>query len=383
MKKIQYPIILDNIFEKLNQFGIKPVIIGGYIRDYLLKNDSKDIDIELYNVENIDQVEEILKEFGNVNEVGKAFSVIKLNIEELDLDFSLPRIDSKVATGHRGFKITTDSHLDFKTATSRRDFTINAIGYDVIEHKLLDPFSGIEDLKNKKLKAVDLNKFAEDPLRVFRAIQFASRFELEIDQNLLHLCKIMVKNNQLSFLSKERIFAEIEKLLLKSKNPSSGFVFLKNIGLFSMFEEFNRLNHEEFVKVITLLDNYKPSKEFTNKLSLITMFVILTSKFQIDDITIFLHRLTDDKEIIHKVLNIHNYVRTPSYTLAMRIDKTILKSYLQTIQMTNYKKFMEVVEPKIKGKDLIAQGLKPSVEFSEILELKYQEQIGEFSLHHI
>ncbi len=383
MKKIQYPIILDNIFEKLNQFGIKPVIIGGYIRDYLLKNDSKDIDIELYNVENIDQVEEILKEFGSVNEVGKAFSVIKLNIEELDLDFSLPRMDSKVATGHRGFKITTDSHLDFKTATSRRDFTINAIGYDVIEHKLLDPFSGIEDLKNKKLKAVDLNKFAEDPLRVFRAIQFASRFELEIDQNLLHLCKIMVNNNQLSFLSKERIFAEIEKLLLKSKNPSSGFVFLKNIGLFSMFEEFNRLNHEEFVKVITLLDNYKPSKEFTNKLSLITMFVILTSKFQIDDITIFLHRLTDDKEIIHKVLNIHNYVRTPSYTLAMRIDKTILKSYLQTIQMTNYKKFMEVVEPKIKGKDLIAQGLKPSVEFSEILELKYQEQIGEFSLHHI
>ncbi|MDH4944872.1 CCA tRNA nucleotidyltransferase [Sulfurimonas sp. C5] len=375
MQKIQYPIILNIIFEKLNLFGIKPVIIGGYIRDHLLQNDSKDIDIELYNVENIDQVEDILKEFGSVNEVGKAFCVIKLNIEDLDLDFSLPRIDSKIGSGHRGFKITTDSHLDFKTATSRRDFTINAVGYDVIEHKLLDPFGGIEDLTNKQLKAVDLNKFAEDPLRVFRAIQFASRFELEIDEKLLHLCKIMVDNNQLNFLSKERIFAEIEKLLLKSKNPSSGFIFLKNIGLFKMFVEFNTLSHEEFIEVITLLDNYKRSSEFTNKLSLITMFVILTSKFQIRDIEIFLHRLTDDKEIIHKVLNIHNFIRTPSYTLSMRIDKKVLESYLQSIQMKNYKAFMDMVEPKIKGKDLIAQGIKPSVEFSEILEEKYQKQI--------
>lgn len=384
MKKIQYPIILDIIFEKLNMHGIKPVIVGGYVRDYLLKNDSKDIDIELYNVKNIDHVENILKDFGSVNEVGKAFSVIKLNIGDLDLDFSLPRMDSKVSPGHRGFKITTDSHLDFKTATSRRDFTINAIGYDVIEHKLLDPFGGIEDLTNKQLKAVDLNKFAEDPLRVFRAIQFASRFELEIDEKLLHLCKIMVQNNQLSFLSKERIFAELEKLLLKSKNPSSGFVFLKNIGLFKMFDEFNTLSHEEFLEVITLLDNYQTApSELTNKLSLITMFVILTSKFEINDIALFLHRLTDDKEIIHKVLNIHNFLKTPSYTLAMRIDKTVLESYLQAIRMKNYKKFLDLVEPKIKGKDLITNGLKPSVEFSEILEAKYQEQIGKFLLHHI
>lgn len=379
MHTLRYPTILDKIFDKLNTYGIKPVIIGGYVRDFLLNIESKDIDIELYNIANIDSLETILSEFGSVNEVGKSFSVIKLNIDDLDLDFSLPRIDSKIAKGHRGFKITADSHLDFKTATSRRDFTINAIGYDVIEKKLLDPFSGIEDLKHKKLKAVDLDKFGEDPLRVLRAIQFASRFELEFDQELLLKCKQMVEIDQLSYLSKERIFMEVEKLLLKSLQPSSGFVFIKELGLFKMFKEFHTISQEEFLNLIRLLDQYKNSQnELTDKLSLITMLTIITSKFNIEDVNSFLHRLSDDKEIIHKVTNIHNFLSSPSYTLSMRIDRTVLNTYLKTIGMKNYKSFMDVVEPKIKGRDLIAKGLKPSEEFSEILEKEYQKQIKPF-----
>ncbi|MEJ2415138.1 MAG: nucleotidyltransferase [Sulfurimonas sp.] len=220
MQKFQYPKILEKIFENLNKLDIKPVIIGGYVRDFLLGIKSKDIDIELYNVENIDILENLLQKFGSVNEVGKSFNVIKLCIDDLDLDFSLPRIDSKIAKGHRGFKTTVNSHLDFKTATSRRDFTINAIGYDVVEQKLLDPFGGIEDLKNKELKAVDIEKFGEDPLRVFRAIQFASRFDLEIDKDLLILCEKIVKNNQISYLSKERIYIGFSKSLNSSLTKS-------------------------------------------------------------------------------------------------------------------------------------------------------------------
>lgn len=375
MRQIEYPIILDKIFEKLEHFGIKPVIIGGYIRDYLLQIDSKDIDIELYNVDNINSLEELLSEFGSVNEVGKSFSVIKLNIDDLDLDFSLPRIDSKIAKGHRGFKVTANSHLDFKTATSRRDFTINAIGYDVIEKKILDPFNGISDLKNKVLKAVDLDKFGEDPLRVLRAVQFSSRFSLQLDQNLLHKCKTMVENNLISYLSKERIFHEIEKLLLKSQQPSSGFILMKEMGLFKVFQEFENLSAKEFSDTISLLDNYKTHYHTANKQSLITMLTLLTSKLENKDSVIFLHRLTDDKEIIHKIENIHTFLSSPSYTLAMRLDQSLLFEYLKTSGFKDYELFMNNVEPKIKGRDLIAQGMQPSKEFSKILEQKYQEQI--------
>jgi tRNA nucleotidyltransferase (CCA-adding enzyme) len=377
MQKFQYPKILEKIFENLNKLDIKPVIIGGYVRDFLLGIKSKDIDIELYNVENIDILENLLQKFGSVNEVGKSFNVIKLCIDDLDLDFSLPRIDSKIAKGHRGFKTTVNSHLDFKTATSRRDFTINAIGYDVVEQKLLDPFGGIEDLKNKELKAVDIEKFGEDPLRVFRAIQFASRFDLEIDKDLLILCEKIVKNNQISYLSKERIYIEIEKLLLKAPRPSTGFILLKKMGLFQIFKEFEFLTYKEFLETINLLDHKeKFQNNLTNKQLLITMFTLLTSRFDLSQLDSFLHRLCDDKGIVHTVTNIHNFFKSPNYTLAMRIDKTILTAYLKGMEIENYKVIVNAVEPKIKGKDLIASGLQPSEDFGKILQQKYQEQIA-------
>ena len=378
MKKFQYPIILENIFENLSKSNIKPVIIGGYVRDFLLGIESKDIDIELYNVENIDILENLLQKFGSVNEVGKSFNVIKLCIDDLDLDFSLPRIDSKIGKGHRGFKTTANSHLDFKTATSRRDFTINAIGYDVIEQKLLDPFNGIEDLKNKELKAVDIEKFGEDPLRVFRAIQFASRFDLKINEDLLMLCEKIVRRDQISYLSKERIYIEIEKLLLKAPKPSTGFILLKEMGLFQIFKEFGSLSHKEFLETINLLDHKeKFQNNLTNKQLLITIFTLLTSRFDLNQLDSFLHRLCDDKEIVHKVTNIHNFLNFPTYTLAMRIDKTILSAYLKAIGIKNYKTIVNGVEPKVKGKDLIASGLQPSEDFGKILQQKYQEQIAD------
>ncbi len=98
---INYPSKLNIIFDKLKNYGIKPVIVGGFVRDSLLKIESKDIDIEVYKVSSFAQLEDILKEFGNVNVVGKSFGVCKLKFEDYDLDFSFPRIDNKVKSGHR------------------------------------------------------------------------------------------------------------------------------------------------------------------------------------------------------------------------------------------------------------------------------------------
>jgi len=91
---IDYPNKLNIIFDKLLNNSIKPIIIGGYIRDSLLKKESKDIDIELYGINSFSKLEDILKEFGDVNSVGKSFGVCKLKVDDLDLDFSFPRIDS-------------------------------------------------------------------------------------------------------------------------------------------------------------------------------------------------------------------------------------------------------------------------------------------------
>ncbi|MCD6173918.1 MAG: CCA tRNA nucleotidyltransferase, partial [Sulfurimonas sp.] len=216
----EYPNYLQIIFDKLNENKIKPIIVGGYIRDYLLNISSKDIDIELYGINSFEQLEKILEEFGEVNSVGKSFGVCKLSLKNQEIDFSLPRIDNKISSGHRGFDIIINQNLDFKTASSRRDFTINAIGYDVISKKILDPFNGLSDLKNKTLKAVNIEKFIQDPLRVFRAVGFYSRFKLNIDKKLFKICKKMCDDNVLDELPQERIFNEIKKIILKSPKPS-------------------------------------------------------------------------------------------------------------------------------------------------------------------
>ena len=145
---IRYPHYLNKIFDKLHKSGASCLIVGGYIRDCFLNIASKDIDIELYHVSSFEILEELLKEFGSVNSFGKSFGVCKLRIKDLDIDFTLPRIDSKISSGHVGFDVKIQSNLNFMTAASRRDFTINAIGYEVLNNKVLDPFNGINDLKN-------------------------------------------------------------------------------------------------------------------------------------------------------------------------------------------------------------------------------------------
>lgn len=391
---IKYPQSIDTIFNKFYSLNIKPVIVGGYIRDTLLNIPSNDIDIELYGVSSLDAVENILKEFGNVNNVGKSFGVCKLLYHNLDLDFSLPRKDNKIAAGHHGFEITTDSNLDFKTAASRRDFTINAIGYDVKMKKVLDPYHGKDDLDKKILRAVDNQKFKEDPLRILRAVVFASRFGMTLDRSLELTCKEMIEDKLLGELPKERIFEEIKKLLLKSSKPSSGFNLLKNLGAFSFFQEFNTLDQKDYNEVLNSLDTLKKFNITNDKEFIILALAVLTSKFSTALTQVFLERLTNEKKLIEKVFSLHqinfnleHFNQYDIYTLARKIDIEFYSHYLHVTcnkkDKIEYllKKAKELgilhhpATPLIQGKDLIELGLKPSKEFSKILEDAYQAQI--------
>jgi tRNA nucleotidyltransferase (CCA-adding enzyme) len=163
--------------------------------------------------------------------VGRAFGVFR--VKGLDADFSLPRRDSKVGPGHAGFDVAYDPDMSFAEASRRRDLTMNSIGLDPLSLEYLDPHGGRRDLREKRLRATDPRHFPEDPLRGLRVAAFAARLEMTPDEELLKLCEEL----DLSELSAERIFGELEKLLLKSERPSIGFELLRRTKLLRFFPE--------------------------------------------------------------------------------------------------------------------------------------------------
>jgi len=199
------------------------MLVGGCVRDELMGKEPKDWDLEVYGVEPT-KLQGILDSFGKVDVVGEAFAVYKLG---RDLDVSIPRRERKSGKGHRGFAIDGDPSMSYEEACSRRDFTINAILKDPLTGEIVDPFDGRGDIGRKTLRMVSRDTFAEDSLRVLRAAQFAARFEYEIDPETVETCKQI----DVTDLPKERIWGEMEKLLLKAKRPSIGLKWLYEFGV--------------------------------------------------------------------------------------------------------------------------------------------------------
>ncbi len=170
------------------------------MRDRLLERPVTDVDLEIYGLdpERFAQAMERLGAQG----VGRSFYVYKYG----DLDIALPRKERKVAPGHRGFAV--EPAVDEREATRRRDFTINAMMYDLKEEEILDYWSGLEDLAARRLRAVDPATFVEDSLRVLRGMQFAARLGFRIEEMTCRLCRTI----PLDDLPGSRIFGEFEKL---------------------------------------------------------------------------------------------------------------------------------------------------------------------------
>ena len=218
------------IASAIRDIGGRALLVGGFVRDRLMGVESKDHDLEIFGLE-IRQLENALARFGDVIAVGRAFGVLR--VKGLDMDFSIPRRDSKTGRGHRGFLVELDPSLDFEEAARRRDLTINSMGLDPLTNELLDPHRGREDLAARRLRATDPEKFAEDSLRGLRAAQFRARFEMDPDGELVEICAGL----DLSDLPGERIFDEMKKLLLKARRPALGFEFLERTRLLRFFPE--------------------------------------------------------------------------------------------------------------------------------------------------
>jgi tRNA nucleotidyltransferase (CCA-adding enzyme) len=230
------PNILYTISKRLIEHNAKAIVVGGAVRDYHLSLPIKDYDIEVYGVD-IDTLARVLSDYGSVNFVGKSFGVLKFVYMGEEYDFSMPRVERSVGDGHRDFDVSFDSNLSFEEASRRRDFTLNAMGYNIESGEYLDPFGGLEDISRATLRHIDSNTFIEDPLRVYRAVQFCGRFGYELASETIELCKMMVGSGALDSLPKERIYTEWSKLLLKSPKPSIGLELMRKLGILRYYPE--------------------------------------------------------------------------------------------------------------------------------------------------
>lgn len=198
---------IDKIIDSKTQAIVNEIIaagghvylVGGAIRDTALGFLVNDYDFEVYNL-TLKQLEQIIKK-DNIDYLNEKFGTIKV----AKMEFALPRIERKYGESYEEYEIIIDPKLDLKTASKRRDFTINAIMYSMNDKKIEDFYFGLEDLKLRLLKAINYDTFSEDSIRLLRMLKYLFKYDLNLDDQTYELCKKMsteLKNQPLALLHK-------------------------------------------------------------------------------------------------------------------------------------------------------------------------------------
>lgn len=341
---------LQTILTALVQNEIRPVLVGGCVRDFFLGIEVKDYDIEVYGLDTIETLENILSTFGRVNLVGKSFGIVKLSTDKMEYDFSFPRLENKIGDGHRGFEVSLDGTLSFEKAAKRRDFTINAIGYDYMSNTFLDPFDGKKDIDTKILRLINKDTFLEDPLRVYRAVQFYARFAFEIDPVTYSVCQDIVLFKEFRLLSKERIFEEYKKLFLKAKSPSRGLSLITHLHIEKIPEQ-----TQIFIDQIAAEVCDEDQK----------LFLIF---FLLEEVA---SKIICNQKLLKKLAKFRKFISDPD--IPKKVDQQA--SYTQQLYQS-YIFYITLPKPKYTGKDLIKMGYEPSEKFKSILDTLYKMQLS-------
>lgn len=371
----------------LREKGGNLIFVGGCVRDILRKEEPKDFDAEVYGLAP-KEIQSILEKFGRVKLVGQTFGVFYAM--DLGIEVALPRQETKIGKGHRGFDVIFEPGLSFKEASSRRDLTINSMGYDPVAEEILDPWGGQEDLEYGILRATNGEKFSEDPLRSLRVMQFAARFDMEIDPTLLALCA----KQDLMELPKERILEEFKKLLMKGRVPSRGLLFLKDSGLDRFFPEL-KITKE----VCDCLDEGAKQRN-SGQTDLSLMMGLLTINMPLKKREAFLERLGVSHKCHKQVTLLHRnrerllsdgnrpyLCRKVAYDLyASDYPLEHFLAFMEVFlghrdlyfEMKNHKAFdREKIMPIIKGGHLLKWSKADPETFSKILEKCHEIQLKE------
>lgn len=269
-------ILSSKFFKEIRYMGGSVYFVGGNTRDGYLGIPSKDVDLVISNIP-INQLEEILKKHGEVNRVGESFGVIKFIPNEFEvqepIDIALPRTErpmtsdeketyknkyKKYPSAYQSFTAEPDHFLKIEDDLFRRDFTINAIAHDHLGN-VIDPHEGLKDIKNKTIRMVSAKNFSEDPLRMLRGVQFASRFKFKIETKTFDTIK---RNASLiSGIPGERILIELEKIVSKG-DQLLGAKLLCETSLWQEISSLYCKNHDHDAHLFALSSESKTVAEF-------------------------------------------------------------------------------------------------------------------------
>lgn len=423
--------IAEKIAYMVGEKGGRAFYVGGFVRDKILGIDNKDVDMEVHGIKP-EELLDILTEVGEPLSYGRSFGIYSLRGH--DIDVAMPRRERAIGKGHRDFEVLLDPFIGTEAAARRRDFTINAIMEDVLTGELVDHFGGMQDLKKGIIRHIDTETFVEDPLRVFRGAQFASRFGFSVADETLELCRGM----DLSSLSRERVEDELKKALLKGKKPSLFFEVLRRAGgLDAWFPELKALIgleqdpkfHPEgdvWTHTMEVLDRAAAYRSVAEK-PYAFMLLALTHDFgkalttekingrihsydhEIKGLTLieeFLRRITNEKDVISYVLNMVPLHMKPNVAAASKsavkvtnrmFDRAEAPVDLIYFAMSDkpvmsgdnpftgdpdflferYKIYKETLaKPYVTGRDLVEAGLEPGEYFSEVLAYAHKLRLA-------
>lgn len=423
--------IAEKIANKVSEKGGRTFYVGGFVRDKILGIENKDMDIEVHGIQPA-VLREILSEVGEPLSYGSSFGVYSL--KGYDIDIAMPRKEHATGKGHRDFEVFVDPFIGTAEAARRRDFTMNAVMEDVLTGELVDPFGGKQDLEKGIIRHIDSDTFVEDPLRVLRGAQFASRFGFNIADETSDLFRSM----DLSALSRERVEDELKKALLKGKKPSVFFEVLRSAdGLDVWFPEVKALTgieqdpkfHPEgdvWTHTMEVLDRaaryrYKTKNPYAFMLLALThdfgkavTTEVVNGRIHAYDheteglpaIETFLRRITNESEVISYVLNMVPLHMKPNVVAASKsavkvtnrmFDRAAAPEDLIYFAMSDkpvmsgdnpftgdpeflferYELYEEMMSrPYVTGNDLIEKGLEPGEYFSDVLAYAHKLRLA-------
>ena len=341
---------------KVKEKGGRAFYVGGYVRDLLLNIPNKDIDIEVHGIAEKDLVA-ILNEIGEVDYYGRSFGIYALRHE--DIEVALPRSEKVLGTGHRDFEISVDPDMGYKNAALRRDFTINALMMDVLSHEILDYFNGTDDLNKGIIRHVNDVSFVEDPLRVYRAAQFASRFGFKIDERTVELCKGI----ETFVLSRERIEEELKKALLKAERAEIFFECLKEMNQKDVW--FKGVNN------LSCLMKYE-----SNRINADNKYYFMVLLLALDNGLDFIEAFSNNRELkayvkryyeLYELIN-NRTLFTERYLKDSFDDFVYILSADEKVKVNSYLENIDKIKLNlVSGDELLRRNIKPGENFGRAL----------------